>query len=304
MPAAAGTAPSLRLAELRKSFGSAVVVDGLTFSVTPGQIVGLLGPNGAGKTTTISCIAGLLRPDGGTIEICGADAMRAGPAARAKLALVSQRSALYPRLDVEGNLRFYAELSGARRAELRRAVGETIEQLRLGPLLGRWVAQLSTGQRQLAHVASAMVTRPAVLLLDEATAHLDVAARRVVHEVVRAASAGGCAVVYSSHHLDEVEELCSHVVIISQGKTIAAGEVEALVEEFGGGRVELVIDGRTVVHDSPDLRAALLAVDAVERIEATRVVRPSLEAVFMALTGERIDDEGFARSAAGSEPPG
>jgi ABC-2 type transport system ATP-binding protein len=298
MPGKAGAAPSLRVAELRKGFGSAVAVDGLTLSVAEGQIVGLLGPNGAGKTTTISCVAGLLRPDGGTIEVGGVDALRDGPAARRELALVTQAAALYPRLDVAGNLRFYAELAGARGEELRRAVGDTIERMHLRPLLGRWVTELSTGQRQLAHVACAMVTDPRVLLLDEATAHLDVAGRRVVRDAVRSAAANGCAVLYSSHHLDEVEELCSHVVIICDGKTVAAGEVPALVGQFGGGRVELVIDGRVVVHESPDLRAALLTVDSVEAIEATRVVRPSLEAVFMTLTGQRIDDEGFIRGGA------
>jgi ABC-2 type transport system ATP-binding protein len=278
---------------LSKAFATNVAVDELSLSVEPGEIVGLLGPNGAGKTSTISCIAGLLRPDRGGVTICGEDALRRGRRARRHLGIATQRVGVYPYLDVEANLRFFAALRGASPRELDRLVAETAEPLQLGALLATPVGRLSTGQQRLAHVASAMIGRPPVLLLDEATANLDVSARQVVLEMVRRLAGEGTAVLYSSHYLGEVEELCARVVILFRGRVIADGGIRDLVERHGCGRVELTVDGRIVARESADLGAALRSVASIERIDSARVVRPSLETVFLALTGAQIDVDGF-----------
>jgi ABC-2 type transport system ATP-binding protein len=283
---------------LSKAFAGNVAVDDLSLSVEPGEIVGLLGPNGAGKTTTISCMGGLLRPDRGAVTICGEDALRRGRRTRRHLGIATQRLGLYPYLDVEANLRFFAALRGAPPRELDRLVTEIAEPLQLGALLATPVGRLSTGQQRLAHVASAMIGRPAVLLLDEATANLDVSARHVVLEMVRRLAAEGTAVLYSSHYLGEIEDLCGRVVILFSGRVLADGDVGYLVERHGGGRVELTIDGRTVVRESADLGAALRSVASIERIDSVRVVRPSLETVFLALTGAHMDVHGFVTGEA------
>jgi ABC-2 type transport system ATP-binding protein len=287
---------ALSVSGLRKTFSGSVAVADLSLSVAAGEIVGLLGPNGAGKTTTISCIAGLQSPDRGSVAICGVDALARGRVARRNLGLASQSSALYAPLDVERNLRFYAALAGSSGERLEREVRQTIDRFRLKRLLGHPVGRLSAGERRLVHVASAVVGRPRVIALDEATANLDVNARQMVVEAVRDLATGGCAILYSSHYLDEVEDLCGRVVILHAGAVIAEGSVVDLVGDHGGGRVELVMDGQVTVTETADLREALRAVRSVERLQSARVVRPSLEAVFITLTGERIDGEGFTRN--------
>jgi ABC-type multidrug transport system ATPase subunit len=287
--------PALKVGGLRKSYGENVAVADLSLSVGAGEVVGLLGPNGAGKTTTISCISGLQRPDQGAVSICGVDALRSGRRARRNFGLATQTSALYAPLDAERNLRFYGALAGASGTDLDRDVEGAIERFQLKRLLGRPVSKLSIGEKRLVHVASAVVGRPRVVLLDEATANLDVNARQLVVEAIRTLAEEGCAILYSSHYLEEVEELCGRVIILHQGTVIAEGAVSDLIGDHGGGRVELVVEGRVVVAETTDLREALKAVDSIERLQSARVVPPSLEAVFIALTGEQIDKEGFTR---------
>ncbi len=287
--------PALNVAGLRRSYGENVAVADLSLAVWPGEVVGLLGPNGAGKTTTISCISGLQRPDQGAISICGVDALRSGRLARRNFGLATQTSALYGPLDAERNLRFYGALAGASGEDLDRDVAGAIERFQLQRLLGRPVSKLSIGEKRLIHVASAVVGRPRVVLLDEATANLDVNARQLVVDAIRELAEEGRAVLYSSHYLEEVEDLCGRVVILHQGRLIAEGQVSELIGDHGGGRIELVVEGRVVVTETTDLREALSAVDSLERLQSARVVPPSLEAVFISLTGEQIGDDGFTR---------
>ena len=171
-----------------------------------------------------------------------------------------------------------------------------VERFDLGPLLGRRVRGLSAGQKRLLHIAVAVVGRPRLVLLDEATANLDTGTRMVVIEAIRELAAEGCAIVYSSHYLDEVEDLCGRVLILHEGSAIADGPVTELVSKFGGGRVEFEIGERLVAVDTSDLNVALQSVVEVGQIREARVVRPSLEAVFAALTGAHIDEHGFSRT--------
>jgi ABC-2 type transport system ATP-binding protein len=290
------TNPALNVSGLRKAYGENVAVVDLSLWVRAGEVVGLLGPNGAGKTTTISCVSGLQRADQGAVSICGVDALHSGRAARRNFGLATQTSALYAPLDAERNLRFYGALAGASGKDLDRDVERAIERFGLGRLLGRPVNKLSVGEKRLVHVASAVVGRPKVVLLDEATANLDVNARQLVVEAVRNLAEEGCAILYSSHYLEEVEDLCGRVIILHQGREIAQGPVTDLIGAHGGGRIELVLDGRVVVAETTDLRVALQAIESIEKLQSARAVPPSLEAVFITLTGEQIDKEGFTRA--------
>lgn len=294
--ASASRPPPLRVDHMRKSFGARDALIDFSLTLEAGEVLGLLGPNGAGKTTAISCLAGLLRPDRGAVSICGVDALSKGRKARLNLGLATQTSALYPPLDVVQNLGFYAALGGASGAEVDRMVKRTIDRFQLDRLLGRPVGRLSGGQRRLIHVASAVVREPPVVVLDEATANLDVRMRRLVIQLVSELAAEGCAILYSSHYMEEIEGLCDRVLVLHKGAIIAEGRVGDLVDAHGGGRVEFIVDGQPLSIGTPDLPEALRSVESVDRIESARVIRPSLEAVFIALTGEGINDLGFAHS--------
>jgi ABC-2 type transport system ATP-binding protein len=294
--------PPLKVESLRKSFDGRPAVASLSFAVEAGEVLGLLGPNGAGKTTTITCIAGLLRPDRGSIFIGGTNALGHGCRARMGLGLATQATALYGPLDAERNLRFFAALAGFSGPRLGETVSLAIERFQLEGLLGRPVERLSAGQKRLVHVAAAVVAEPPVVILDEATANLDVTARRLVTEAARDLSGNGSAILYSSHYMDEVEALCNRVLILDKGASIAEGRVAELVSKHGGGRVEFMIDNRLVAVETDDLKMALRSVKALDRVQAARVISPSLEAVFVALTGKQIDAEGFVTS--GTSPNG
>jgi len=277
----------LEVVDLHKSFGDVAAVRGVSFSVEPGSVLGLLGPNGAGKSSTVGCVAGLLQPDAGSIHVnVSARARRS----RAWLGLATQDLALFPDLTVGQNLRFFGRL-GARPTSLEESLDRVTELLELTPLLERRVRDLSGGQQRLVHVGVAAAHGPKVLILDEPTAGLDVRARGLVLQFVRSVAAEGTAVVYSSHYLHEVEELCVDVVIIDRGRCIAAGSVDDLIQRHGAGRVELDIAGSTHVHAGSDVAAAVASVSTLGPIDDVRVLRPSLEAVFVQLTGSRISTE-------------
>jgi ABC-2 type transport system ATP-binding protein len=256
-----------------------VALAGLDLAVRAGTILGLVGPNGAGKTTAIRCIAGLLHPDRGTVRIAGPAGARRPP-----IGLAAQEIELYPGLSARENLVFLGRLNGA--PDVERTLADLAAELELGPLLGARVLDLSVGQQRLVHVAAAMMHPSPLLVLDEPTAALDVGARAAVLEALRRRRAAGTAVLFSSHYLKEVEEVCDEVVVLDRGRVIAAGPVAELIERDGAGRVEVTVDGEVLVVDGGDVAAAIArAGERGGRIEAVRVVPPSLEAVFLSLSG-------------------
>ncbi|WP_433412640.1 ABC transporter ATP-binding protein [Microtetraspora malaysiensis] len=276
--------PAARIRGLRKVYGGVVALHGLDLDVVPGSVVGLIGPNGAGKTTAVRCIAGLLKPDSGEVSIAPSSTPGKSP-----VAIAAQEIELYPGLPVKMNLTFFSELSGV--ADAERVLAELTEELELGPLLGKLPKDLSIGQQRLVHVAAALVATPELLLLDEPTAALDVGARETLLAAVARRRAAGVAVLLSSHQLQEVETTCDSIVMINHGEVIAAGNVDDLIGEHGGGRIELTVDGKVEVVDGDDVAAAIDQVMATGgRLEAVNVIKPSLETVFMSLTGMRSTD--------------
>jgi ABC-2 type transport system ATP-binding protein len=207
----------LRVTELTKRYRGRPAVSEVTFAIGAGRILGLLGPNGAGKTTILRTVAGLTRPDGGSIEVDG------------DLAFAPQDVGLCPPLSVRQNIAIFGELAGVGRGRaLGAAVDRVAEELGVTGLLDRRVRSLSAGERRKVHVAGALVARPPLLLLDEPTTSLDTPSRAALLDVVRDRAKGGAAVCYSTNHLEEAERLADEVAFLDAGTVVAAGSVGEL----------------------------------------------------------------------------
>ncbi|RYZ22507.1 MAG: gliding motility-associated ABC transporter ATP-binding subunit GldA [Chitinophagaceae bacterium] len=216
---------SIEVRDLRKHYGTQKAVDGISFSVQPGQIVGFLGPNGAGKSTTMKMITGYLEPDGGTAVVGGIDVRKDARAAKKKIGYLPESNALYYDLYVREYLGFMADVHGIARKKER--VEEVITLTGLTPEAHKRVGQLSKGYKQRVGLAAALIHDPEVLILDEPTSGLDpnqiIEIRNVIKEQGR-----NKLVLFSSHILQEVEAICDRVIIINKGSIVADDTLAAL----------------------------------------------------------------------------
>lgn len=300
----------LDVSGLCKSYGGTVALDSVNLSIGEGQIVGLLGPNGAGKTTLVSIVAGLSRPDSGAVMIDGINISVEPRRARRAIGFAPQELGICPKVSVYNNLEFFGKLAGLRRADLRRHIDEVTHALSLVPLLGRLAGHLSGGQQRRLHTAIAVLNRPRLLLLDEATTGVDVDTRADVLRLVRSMADQGCAVCYLTHYLAEVEELDASVAILEQGRILVHGALDELIEAHGDSVVELGFlpgtspvdvpgaifgaDGRLRLStpDAPSLLGQVLAGlgPRVHELRSVEVVHPSLESVYLRVTGRRYEE--------------
>ncbi|HEX2849276.1 MAG TPA: ABC transporter ATP-binding protein [Acidimicrobiales bacterium] len=301
---------------VEKSYGRVAALRGVDLEVGRGEIVGLVGPNGAGKTSLVSIVAGLRRPDKGTVTVDGLDVAHHRDRVGAHLGLAPQDLAIYPTLRVRDNLVAFGELAGLRGRALRERLAETADALGLGDLLDRRAAALSGGQKRRLHTAMALIHRPPLLLLDEPTTGADVESRNQLLALVRSLADAGAAVCYSSHYLPEVEQLRASIVILDQGQVVARGPLDTLLGAHARAVVALVFDGPAptlaiegAVADGDRLRlpsddpastaARALAMlnGAAEHLVGVEIVRPTLESVYLAVTGRRYDAGGQASAA-------
>jgi ABC-2 type transport system ATP-binding protein len=303
----------LHIEGLRKAYGEVVALRGVELDVAAGQIVALLGPNGAGKTTIVSIVAGLRRADAGVVEVDGLDALRRSAEVRRRIGLAPQDLGMYPVVSVRNNFLLFGRLAGLANAELRSRINEVAEALNITDLLDRQGGTLSGGQKRRVHTAIALLHRPPLLLLDEATTGADVETRGHILELVRELAAQGSAVLYSTHYLQEVEDLRATVVLLDDGRVIARGGSEELIAAHAATVVELtfqgevppvVVDGSATVDGSrvrlPTTDPATTLANVVPRLppgslQSVEIMRPDLEAVYLALTGRRyeeVDKEG------------
>jgi ABC-2 type transport system ATP-binding protein len=298
----------LEIKGLCKAYGEHEVLRGVDLQARAGEIVGLLGPNGAGKTTLVSIVAGLRRADAGEVAVNGVDALAHPDQAREVLGLAPQELGIYPVLSVEKNLRFFAELAGLRGKVLRARVTDVADALDLTPLLAQKAATLSGGQKRRLHTAMALVNQPRVLFLDEPTVGADVQTRNQILEVVRRRAEAGCAVVYTSHYLNEIEELAATVAVLEAGQVIARGPLHSLIAEYGSSLLRLIFDGPAPELDGFEIAGSVATLrtpdpahaaawilgrlnGSTARLRSVDIVRPSLEAAYLALTGRRSNDE-------------
>ncbi|GGI07648.1 ABC transporter ATP-binding protein [Egicoccus halophilus] len=297
--------PSIEIRGLTKRYGRTTAVDGLDLEVARGETLALLGPNGAGKTTTVECCEGFRRPDAGTVRVLGLDPHRDGARLRPRVGLMLQEGGVYPMARPAEVLRLFASYYAQPldpEALLERVGLDDARRTRFRDLSG--------GQKQRLSLALALIGRPEVVFLDEPTAGLDPAARRLTWEHVRELQGQGVSVVLTTHLLDEAEQLADRVAIVDRGRLVAEGTPDELTTgEWGelefsaragldvavlGTAIEAAVSelrpGRYVVHapNSPRLVAALASwlADhdvALGHLQAGRV---SLEEVFLRLTEE------------------
>jgi sodium transport system ATP-binding protein len=223
---------------LSKRFGKVPAVDELTFEAPDGAITGLLGPNGAGKTTTLRVLGTLMRADSGAARVDGVDAGEQPLEARRRMGLLTDARGLYPRLTAVEHVAYFAELHGLEGALLRQRTDELVELLDMRDIAGRRAEGFSQGERMKVSLARALVHRPRNLVLDEPTNGLDVMSTRALREILRRLRDEGCAVLFSSHVMQEVGTLCDRIVVMARGRVVAEGTADQLRERAGTRTLE------------------------------------------------------------------
>lgn len=226
---------------LCKRFGRFEALAGVTFEATSGEILGLLGPNGAGKTTAMRILGTLLRPTSGTAEVCGHDVERDSHAVRAAIGVLPENAGLYGRLTAREILRYHGALYGLSERRLRERIDWLVELLDLGAFIDRRAEPFSKGMKQRVCLARALIHDPAVLILDEPTAGLDVLAARSVRAAIRRLAVEGRCVLMSTHLMVEAERLCDRVAIILGGRIRAEGALDALRSAEDAGLEEVFV---------------------------------------------------------------
>ena len=301
--------------QLRKQYGDAVAVDDVTFAAESGRIFGLLGPNGAGKSTTIGCISGLLKPTSGRITVLGHDVVTDSIEARRELGIVPQELALYEELGARENLAYWGAAYGMSGDALKRRVLEVLETIGLADRATEPVKRFSGGMKRRLNFGCGIVHRPKVLLLDEPTVGVDPQSRVRLLDLVRQQAGSGTCVLYTTHYMEEAQDLCDRLAIIDHGKLLVMGTLDELRSLMGerdlvrlSGRFEPQAARRalealgadvvsaddvslrfTVEGASKKLPAIFSAVTSSGGdVQETSLTQPSLESLFIKLTGREL----------------
>ena len=245
----------LAVRNLRKSYGRGVLaVDGVSFSVEPGQMVGLLGPNGAGKSTTVAMIAGLVTPDGGEVTVAGAPLAGDTDAKKRLIGLVPQDLALYDELPAAANLRLFGALYGLAGRALEDAIGSALLLVGLTERANDRVKTFSGGMKRRLNLAAGLLHDPVILLLDEPTVGVDPQSRHAIFENLEHLKRRGKALLYTTHYMEEAERKADRIVVMDRGRVLADDTLAGFRERAGhdGGHgasletVFLSLTGRTL----------------------------------------------------------
>jgi ABC-2 type transport system ATP-binding protein len=311
------SAPVIEAVELRKYFGEVAAVDGLSFSVAAGSILGVLGPNGAGKTTTVKLLTTLLPIDAGRASVAGRDVTTEPAAVRASIGLAGQSAAVDGKLSVRQNLDLFGRLYHLPAARRDQRVRELVDRFGMQEYADRLVETLSGGERRRLDLVVALIAEPPAIFLDEPTTGLDPRGRATIWDEIRAIRDAGAAVVLTTQYLEEADQLADHIVIIDRGRIVAAGTSAELKARLGRDVLEITlarstqlpaarsaveptatvaIDERTLhvtVATTEDSLSVLRRIDrAGIELEDFQLRRPTLDDVFIEITGRPTSPQG------------
>jgi len=304
--------------DMVKKYGDHVAVNGISFAIRRGEIIGFLGPNGAGKTTTISILACLLAPTSGSATICGLDLQKQAGEIKRHIGLVPQDLALYPTLSARDNLLFFGRVYGLRGKALNARVDWALELVGLSERAQDAIKTYSGGMRRRINIAAGLLHQPEILFLDEPTVGVDPQSRNYIFENVERLNREGLTILYTTHYMEEAERLCHRVAIIDQGQIVALDTPKALIDSLSGGMIHLgLVDGKADVLmerarslssirsirrvdgrlEAETARAQEALVGLLEianqldaRVTSLEIFDPNLETVFLRLTGKRLRD--------------
>ncbi len=314
--------PAILVEGLTKSFGDVHALRGIDLSVPRGTVLGVLGPNGAGKTTAVRILTTLLRPDGGRALVEGLDVVRQAAAVRRTIGLSGQSAAIQEELTGRENLEIVGRLYHLSWPQARSRATELLEQFDLADAADRAAKNYSGGMQRRLDLAASLVGNPRVLFLDEPTTGLDPRSRLGMWENIRSLVATGTTLLLTTQYLDEADELADEIVVIDHGQVIAAGTSEDLKGRIGGDVLEFTVPDRDRIGDAAGAITAIgegephvdketgvinvgvggrgseALIEAVRGLDAAGVQtqglalrRPSLDDVFLALTGHAVEEE-------------
>jgi len=316
--------------DLAKRFGEVVALDGVDFQVPTGTVFGLLGPNGAGKTTAIRILATILRPDRGRASVLGHDVVRDPDGVRYRIGLAGQYAAVDPNLTGRENLRLTARLAQLPKRDVRARPDELLERFGLTEAADRPARTYSGGMRRRLDVAAALVQRPPVVFLDEPTTGLDIFSRNGLWEMIRELVAEGTTVLLTTQYLEEADRLADRIAVVDGGRVIANDAPSALKAQLGSTVIEMGMGDDAHAARAEDLLSQTLALraeregttvrlasdggsralidmlrflDDHELAPATLALRePSLDDVFLVLTGHRAEHAAAPPTSDGAGP--
>lgn len=308
----------IRINNLKKNYGDAKVVRGISLSINKGEIFSLLGPNGAGKTTTISILSCLIKPTSGDALINSFSIVNEPMKVRQEIGVVPQELALYETLSAKQNLDFWGHMYGMQGKPLAHRIDELLEQVGLADRAKDAVKEFSGGMKRRLNIAIGLIHKPSVLFMDEPTVGIDPQSRRNILDMIKTLRSAGMTILYTTHYMEEAEELSNRISIIDQGEIIATGTQQELVALIDAGHLltlqfespvtddlvgdmlqingvshlQPVEDKHSLVLNVSDATALLpkiiAATSAKAQIRSIDIAEPNLEAVFLHLTGRAL----------------